>query len=227
LQDLHGPADLVVATDDRVELAVAGALGEIDRVLLERLALPFGFLRIDAPPPRTVSIAVSKRFPREPTSLRSRPVSPLSSASASRKSSLAMNWSPRFAASLSVRLRRLLRSRETLISPPGPRLWAAGRSRSPAPASSGTATPARTRSRRTAVVLLEQAGKQVLGLDIAVVVGKRLALGVGERLLEFGRQLVEAHCWDPLIFPFGLLRNWGLAPADSSAALDAAVGVAQ
>ena len=38
LQDLHRPADLVVAADDRVELALLGPFGEIDGVLLERLA---------------------------------------------------------------------------------------------------------------------------------------------------------------------------------------------
>ena len=34
LQDLDRPADLVVAADHRIELAVAGALGEVDRVFL-------------------------------------------------------------------------------------------------------------------------------------------------------------------------------------------------
>src|SRR5262249_50090486 len=48
LQDLDGPADFVIAADDRVELPFAGALGQIDRVLLERLALTFGFLRVHA-----------------------------------------------------------------------------------------------------------------------------------------------------------------------------------
>jgi hypothetical protein len=48
LQDLHGAADFVVATDHRVELALGGALGEVDAVLLERFALALGLLRIDA-----------------------------------------------------------------------------------------------------------------------------------------------------------------------------------
>ena len=48
LQDLDRAPDLVVAADHRVELAFAGALGEVDRVLLERLALAFGLLRIHA-----------------------------------------------------------------------------------------------------------------------------------------------------------------------------------
>jgi hypothetical protein len=48
LQDLHGAADFVVATDHRVELALGGALGEVDAVLLQRFALALGLLRIDA-----------------------------------------------------------------------------------------------------------------------------------------------------------------------------------
>jgi hypothetical protein len=42
LQHLDGAADLLVATDDRIELAVLGALGQVDGVLLQRLALFFG-----------------------------------------------------------------------------------------------------------------------------------------------------------------------------------------
>ncbi len=47
LQDLDRAADLVVAADHRVELALARALGQVERVLLQRLALAFGFLRVD------------------------------------------------------------------------------------------------------------------------------------------------------------------------------------
>src|SRR6185437_11895408 len=75
------------------------------------------------------------------------PVGPLSSVSASRNSSLAMNWSPRLVASLSVRLSRLLRSREIVISPPVPstfgRLLISVRS---AACTRGTLTPARASS---------------------------------------------------------------------------------
>jgi hypothetical protein len=46
LQHLDRAADLVVAADHRVELAHAGALGQIERVFLERFALAFGILRI-------------------------------------------------------------------------------------------------------------------------------------------------------------------------------------
>ena len=47
LQHLDGAADLIVTTDDRVELAVGGALREIDRVLLERLTALFRIRILD------------------------------------------------------------------------------------------------------------------------------------------------------------------------------------
>ncbi len=47
LQHLHGAADLVVAADHRIELARLGALGQIDRVLLERLAALLGVRVVD------------------------------------------------------------------------------------------------------------------------------------------------------------------------------------
>jgi hypothetical protein len=46
LQHLDRAADLVVAADHRVELAHAGALGQVERVFFQRLALAFGILRI-------------------------------------------------------------------------------------------------------------------------------------------------------------------------------------
>jgi hypothetical protein len=50
LQDLDGAADLVVAADHRIELAGAGALGQVDGVLLERLALALGLGAADGLP---------------------------------------------------------------------------------------------------------------------------------------------------------------------------------
>ncbi len=46
-QHLDDPADLLVAPDDRVELALAGDLGEVAAVALERLELVLGVLRGD------------------------------------------------------------------------------------------------------------------------------------------------------------------------------------
>ena len=99
------------------------------------------------PPPRTAWIASASDFFARPASLSMRPVSPLSSASTDRKSSLAMNWSPRLVASLSVRLSRLLRSRDTPISPPWPStLGIRPIEALSAACSFGTATPARASS---------------------------------------------------------------------------------
>jgi hypothetical protein len=42
LQHLDGAADLVVAADHRIELALLGALGQVDGVFLQRLALLLG-----------------------------------------------------------------------------------------------------------------------------------------------------------------------------------------
>ena len=49
LQHLDGAADLVVAADDRVDLALLGARGQVDRVLLERLTLLLGVRIGDRP----------------------------------------------------------------------------------------------------------------------------------------------------------------------------------
>ena len=47
LQHLDRAADLVVAADDRVELALLRTLGQVDRVFLERLALLLGVRVVD------------------------------------------------------------------------------------------------------------------------------------------------------------------------------------
>ncbi len=47
-EDLHDASDLLVATDDRVELAGVGELGEIAAVVLEGLVLVLGVVVGDA-----------------------------------------------------------------------------------------------------------------------------------------------------------------------------------
>ena len=47
LQHLDGAADFVVAADHRVELALPGALGQVERVFLQGLALAFGIGAVD------------------------------------------------------------------------------------------------------------------------------------------------------------------------------------
>ena len=69
-------------------------------------------------PPRTASIAASSAFRVRPFSRATLPASDLSSVSASKTISLAINWSPRFCASLSARFKTADSSRPTCTSPP-------------------------------------------------------------------------------------------------------------
>ena len=59
LQHLDGAADLLVAADDRIELALLGALGEIDGVLLQRLAAVLGV--------RVARLSRRRALPRSPS----------------------------------------------------------------------------------------------------------------------------------------------------------------
>jgi len=83
-----------------------------------RCSSAFGSVTLS--PPRTSSIARSMAPFTTPASLSSVASGPLSSSAARMNSSLEMYWSPRFCASLSVRLSSLPRSFETCTSPPVP-----------------------------------------------------------------------------------------------------------
>jgi hypothetical protein len=68
----------------------------------------------------------------------------------------------------------------------------------------------RQQRRGGAVVLLQQGEQQVLWLDQLVVVADRQTLGIGQRLLELGRQFVETHA--ALLRRFMFMRyKWGHA----------------
>src|SRR5690606_28898064 len=72
LQDLDRAPDLVVTTDDRVELALARPLREVGGVLLEGLALLLGLRRIDPVAAahrldrRLERLAIEARLARDP-----------------------------------------------------------------------------------------------------------------------------------------------------------------
>ncbi len=65
LQDLDGAADLVVPADHRVELAVLGALGEIDGELVQRLAAVLGVGVVDRLAATQVVDGVLQRLARD------------------------------------------------------------------------------------------------------------------------------------------------------------------
>ena len=177
-------------------LPCARALGQVERVLLQRLALAFGFLRVDV---CAAAHGLDRRFERlagqavlaraagrRRTCRRPAP---------SRNISLAMNWSPRLLRFLVGQVEQVDRVAADLISPPVPSTF--GRR-------SMRALQRRLQRRhvdagalqqraRAAVVLVQQRREQVLRLDVLVVVAERQALRVGQRLLEFGGQFVETH----------------------------------
>ncbi len=122
LQDLDGAADLVVAADHRVELALAR------RARSGRCSISSA-TRAGPRPPGAVHALAAAHGHRWPlpgpcgpgrAAWRGGRFRPCRRHRASRNISLAMNWSPRFCASLSVRLSRLPRSRPTDTSPPWP-----------------------------------------------------------------------------------------------------------
>ena len=92
LQDLDRATDLVVAADDRIELALPRTLGQVQRVFGKCFALAFGLGVVDrlaAAHGRRSRARVPCGSP--PCCFNRRPVSPLSSVRASRNSSEGMN----------------------------------------------------------------------------------------------------------------------------------------
>ena len=107
LQHLDGAADFLVAADHRVELAQAGALGQVHAVFLQGFALAFGIGAVHALAAAHRVDGGFERLARQAVLAASLPMSALLSATASRNSSPAMNWSLRLMASFSVGLQQL------------------------------------------------------------------------------------------------------------------------
>ena len=139
-----------------------------------------------------------------PASLSSRRSGPCRAA-ASRNSSEAMYWSPRFCASLSATLSSWVRSRADLHL--AGRAFDLGQlfNQSNEISSEQRRVAARLGDQAgdAAAFLAEQREQQVLGLDVLLVVPEREALGLAQRFLQLGGEFVETH---------GLWLRWGLRP---------------
>ncbi len=210
LQDLDGTADLVVAADHRVELALAGALGQVEAILVERFALAFGVLRTDVLAAAHGLHRVFQRLAVEAGFLQQTPGLALV---------LGQRQQEHFGGDELVAglLRFLVGDVEqvgqvaadadlaAVAFDLGQAIQGLGQCRlQPADIGSGTCQ----QGRRAAVLLVEQGQQQVLRLDELLVVADRQALGVGDGLLEPGRKFVEAHggSLKELSFP----ATWGL-----------------
>ncbi len=183
----HAP-DLVVAADDRVELAGFGGLGEVAAEALERLELLLGVLvghamrpahRVDRP---GELVAWWRR--RRPSG---RPRAPAAGARSrrTRRPSRARSRRPR-AAGRRGRDRGRPRGRvsaadgrkgvERLVGAPADPL--------------GIDVGAAQHGHDDAAVLLEQRDQHVLGQDLGIATSARQALGRGERLLGHRREAI-------------------------------------
>ncbi len=195
LQDLDHAADLVVASDHRIELARAGALGQVERVFFERLALAFGFgarhrfaaaQRLDRPLDRFPAPAVLFQQParlalvfrqREEEKLRGDElVAPLLGFLVGKIEK-------------TVQLARDLDLAAVAFDLGQPRYRLLRRLAQPRHVDCRT----RKQGGGRAVFLLEQRDQQVQRLDELLVLPCGDALCIGERLLELGRQFVKTH----------------------------------
>jgi hypothetical protein len=195
LQDLDHAADLVIAADHRIELAVAGALGQVERVLLQRLALALGFL---------VLHRLAAAHGRD--GLLDRGLRP----------AVLLQQSPRLALVVGEREQEQL-GRDELVA--ALLRFLVGDVEQPAQLARDADLAARALDagqpfdralqrgaerlhvhagaledrRRRSVVLLEQCREEMLRLDVRAVAPDGETLGIGKRLLELRGQSVETH----------------------------------
>ena len=198
LQHLDRAADLVVAADHRVELALAGALGEVEAVFLERFALAFGIGAVDL-------LAAAHRIDRGFERLARQAVVAREAADVG----LAVGQGEQeqlagdeLVAALDgfllggLQQRHQVAAHLDLLPPPwtcGSFLMAAPRPCAAQPCwrRRAPAAPRGPSSWRS------MADQQVGGLDVGVVASDGEALAVGEGFLEFGGEFVESHGYPP------------------------------
>ncbi len=195
MQDLHGAADFVVAADHRVELALRGALGEVDTVFFQGLALAFCFLRID-------TLAAAHGHDRCLDGLAAEAVLPGDATGfalvVGQREQEHLAGDELVAALLrflvgqveqvaEVATDRHLAAMTFDLGQPGQRLTQIlleGRH---------IDTGAGQQRRSAAIVLVDQRQQQVLRFDELLVAANGQALGIGQRLLELGGEFVDTH----------------------------------
>ena len=195
LQHLDRAADLVVAADHRVELALAGALGQVDGVFFQGFALAFGLGAADR---LAAAHRVDGLFQRRAGhAVLLEQASGLALVIAGREQEHL--GSDEFIAAFL----RLLVGEIEQIGQVAPdlhfaampfhlgqtldRLLQRGLQRR------DIAAGARQQRSCAAVGIVEQGQQQVLRLDELVVAADRQTLGIGQRLLELGGKFVETH----------------------------------
>src|SRR5471032_1428880 len=201
LQHLDGAADLVVAADHRIELALARPFGQVQRVFFQRLALAFRFLRIDLGAAAHGVDGRLQRLARQ--AVFARQLAGVGLVLAQRQQHhLARH-------ELVGALLRLLvgqvQHRDELAADlhvaAGAGHFRQALDRRGERLAQATDVDAGTLQQRAraGVVLVQQGGQQVYWFDVLVVVAHGQALRVGQGFLEFGGEFVLPH---------GLLLNF-------------------
>ena len=201
LQNLDRATDFIIAADDRIQLAQAGALGQIQTVFLERFALAFGIRRIDVLPTAHGLNSQLQRLAVQPVVAAETAGFALVVAQGEQKEFGGDELVAPFGGFLVAEVEQVAQIARGLHFATGTlylrqaldqRLRLTGERRD---IDTGTLKQ-RT---DTAIRLLNHGQQQMCRLDEATVVGECNALGIGQSLLELGGQFIESHrC--PLIF---------------------------
>ena len=218
LQDLDAAADLVVAADHRVELALAGPVGQVERVLRESLALPLIALGRNRFPAPDLLDGLLKRLPGNPGGLQD-PSGLSLVRRGGQEEQLRGNV-------LVAALLRFLVGDVKELSEVARHHHLAGGALHLGQARNGVGKSllqsirisARLADKpgHPAVLLVEEGEEQVLGLDVLAVLAQRIALRLGEGLLQLGSELFETHRLDPYGHPVTAVAEMGAAGTHSS-----------
>jgi hypothetical protein len=194
-QHLHGAANLIVTTDDRIELAALGPLREIDGVLLQRLPALFGVRIVDL-----LAAAHLLDGLLDGTAHRARILQNLGEGAfvlqRRKHEELARN---ELVAAL---LRELVDHIQHPLQIVRDVHFAGGALHTGQPVQHGTQlgtdavdidTGLEQQRTNRAAVLVEQREHDVSGVDELMVATYGERLRIGERLLELGRQFVHSH----------------------------------
>ena len=184
-EHLDHTAHLLVAPDHRIELAALGQVGEVAAELLERRVVALGVGRGGALAAAHVGHGLQQRRAVEAAGLRQRQQQVLDGhVLVLQGLGLAegrLQRGPQRAAGLRLGVRALhpRQPRQLLLQPR---------------AQGGRALAGLLQdARRHAPVLVDEGREQVLGRELGVAAGDRVALRGGERLLCLDRQLLEVH----------------------------------
>ena len=203
LQDLDRAPDFVVATDDRVKLAFARPRRQVDRVLVERLPLAFGFLVIHACAAAHGVDCSLQCLASEAGVLGDSAGVALVAGECQKKQLAGDELIAALGGFLVGEIEEtveITRNRDFAafgfdLGQPIDRSLERGLQFGHLDAG------ARQQRGRAAVLLRQQSREQMLRLDEAVVVAQCQALRIREGLLEFGREFVKTHCkYSPRIF---------------------------